>query len=285
MESLKEKLKHIEQLDANVEVLAKITDLFSHEEVSTDEIEAILATDVGLTTSLLRVANSAACGGAVEIKTLRDAITRTGMKDIRRMVVTHSGASAAGNDLESYGLSKHEAWRAAVAGAVAAEGMARRRGYADPGLAFIAGLLRDCGKLAMQQIIGGEELRQAICGKSPTDDEAVWESEHFGFDHCEAGSELAKLWGLPEELATAIRDHHHPNNDDSNELVDLIHCADAACLLMGIGVGLDGMAYEMDQEACKRIDFDLTEMERIGDDLRAGLEELVNMVGEGGNND
>ncbi len=285
METLREKLKHIKQLDSNVEVLAKITDLFSHEEVSTEEIEAILATDVGLTTSLLRVANSAASGGAVQIKTLRDAITRAGMKDIRRMVVTHSGASAAGHGLESYGLSKLEAWRAAVAGAVAAEGMARRRGFSDPGLAFIAGLLRDCGKLAMQQIIGGDELRQAICGKSPAMDEAIWENEHFGFDHCEAGSELAKLWGLPDELATAIRDHHHPDRGEPNELVDFVHCADAACLMMGIGVGLDGMAYEMDQEACKRIDFDLSEMERIGDDLRAGLEELVSMVGEGENND
>ena len=285
MGNLKDKLKNIEQLDANVEVLAKITSLFANDEVSSDEIEAILLTDVGLTTSLLRVANSAARGGSVQVKSLHDAITRTGMKDIRRLVVAHSGASAIGKDLEGYGVTKDEAWRAAVAGAIAAEGMARRRNFPDPGMAFIAGLLRDCGKLAMQQIIGGDELRRAITDKDPTDDEAVWEQEHFGFDHCEAGSELARLWGLPEELAVAIRDHHHPSDCESQELVDMVHCADAACLMMGIGIGLDGMAYEMDQGACERIQFDLSEMELIGTDLRAGMEELVNVVGKGENND
>jgi len=55
--------------------------------------------------------------------------------------------------------------------------------------------------------------------------------------------------------------------------------------MMGIGVGLDGMAYEMDKDACQRIDFELTELEMIGDDLRAGMEELVNMANGGKNND
>lgn len=285
MESLKEQLKHIEQLEANVGILAKITDLFTHDEVSSDEIEAILVTDVALTTSVLRIANSAACGGAVQVKSLRDAITRTGAKDIRRLVVAHSGSSAVSNDLEAYGVSKDEAWRAAVAGAIAAEGMARRRGLGDPGLAFLAGLLRDCGKLAMEQLVGKDELRDAIACKSPSADEAVWEQVNFGFDHCEAGSELALLWGLPDELADAIRDHHHPCSRDPQKLVDLVHCADAVCLMMGIGVGLDGMAYEMDKEACQRIDFELSEFEMIGDDLRAGMDELVSVANGGENND
>ncbi|MDF1839101.1 MAG: HDOD domain-containing protein [Planctomycetota bacterium] len=285
MDNLKEQLKHIEQLEANVGVLAKITDLFSHDEVSSDEIEAILATDVALTASVLRVANSAARGGSVQVKSLRDAITRTGAKDIRRLVVAHSGSSAVGSDLEAYGISRDEAWRAAVAGAIAAEGMARRRGFSDPGMAFLAGLLRDCGKLAMEQIVGKVELGDAIRSKSPTDDEAVWEQEHFGFDHCEAGSELAMLWGLPDELAEAIRDHHHPSSREPQQLVDLVHCADAVCLMMGIGVGLDGLAYEMDKEACQRIDFELSELEMIGDDLRNGMDELVNVANGDENND
>lgn len=285
MESLIDRLRHIEQLDANVEVLAKITDLFSHEEVSSDEIEAILITDVALTASLLRVANSATRGGSVEVKSLRDAITRTGFSDIRRLVVAHAGSSAVGTDLVGYGVSKNEAWRGAVAGAIAAEGMARRRGLVDPGLAFLAGLLRDCGKLAMEQLIGQDELRLALSEKNPNLEESDWEKNHFGFDHCEAGFELANLWGLPEVLAEAIRDHHHPPKEVTHALVDLIHCADAACLMMGIGVGLDGLAYEVDQDACQRIGFDVSEMEMIGGDLVAGMEELVNLVNGGNDND
>ncbi|MCA9003119.1 MAG: HDOD domain-containing protein, partial [Planctomycetes bacterium] len=183
METLSDKLKKIKQLDANVQVLAQITELFSHDEVSSDEIEAILSTDVGLTTSVLRLANSAQSGGTVQVKTLRDAITRTGARGIRRLVVAHAGSSAMGNELESYGVSKMEAWRSAIAGAVVAEGMARRRGHSDPAIAFLAALLRDCGKLAMQQIIGSDALKQAICEKNPSADEAVWEQESFGFDH------------------------------------------------------------------------------------------------------
>jgi HD-like signal output (HDOD) protein len=77
----------------------------------------------------------------------------------------------------------------------------------------------------------------------------VAEKEILGFAHPEIAYELCKTWKVPQSLGTAIRYHHSPANSQGNELAYIVHMADAVAMMSGMGAGVDGMLYEMDDGA------------------------------------
>jgi len=74
------------------------------------------------------------------------------------------------------------------------------------------------------------------------------EREEFGIDHTQAGAAIAESWKLPDRFVASIRHHHAPPGPGaatSDPVLDIIHAADAVCLWGGLGVGFDGLAYEV----------------------------------------
>ncbi len=84
--------------------------------------------------------------------------------------------------------------------------------------AYTAGLLAHLGTLLLAQVRAEEYL--LVFGQAKSGAElADLERQAFGFDHAELGGCLLERWGLPEELAEAVRDHHRPSADPLAELV------------------------------------------------------------------
>lgn len=76
------------------------------------------------------------------------------------------------------------------------------------------------------------------------------EAELLGFDHAELGAHIAASWSFPPELEEAIRFHHSPSGATIKPaLSHCVHLADAACMMLGIGLGIDGLMYGMDPDS------------------------------------
>jgi hypothetical protein len=73
----------------------------------------------------------------------------------------------------------------------------------------------------------------------------------LGFDHAAAGAALAERWKLPPALVDAIAHHHDPFRaaPDHAALACAAHVSEALCLTLGIGVGGDGLLFELDPAA------------------------------------
>lgn len=65
----------------------------------------------------------------------------------------------------------------------------------------MAGLLRDIGKRAMDQLIGAEEMQPAFVGAGPKVSQIELENSTFGVGHAEIGAALGEMWGLPRRSA------------------------------------------------------------------------------------
>ena len=53
----------------------------------------------------------------------------------------------------------------------------------------------------------------------------------------------------------AINYHHYPSrlNNSDDPLADMVHIADVAAMMTGLGAGIDGLKYTMDEKAMERI--------------------------------
>jgi len=204
----------------------------------------------------MRAANSTLFGGSEEIGTLKDAITRLGTRNLLFVALAQQATSFFRDAGAGYGLEEAEAWEGALAGAVAAELIATRSGVCDPGMAFTAALLRDCGKIAMDQFIGIEELNEVFSSPGASSGQIELECDSFGFDHAEVGMVLAGMWGLPEPLAEAIGHHHTPDLEAEIGLSHVVYAADLIAAQLGYGVGLDGLRYSVHQETLDSLGID-----------------------------
>lgn len=74
------------------------------------------------------------------------------------------------------------------------------------------------------------------------------ETRMIGFDHTQAGYELAKSWKLPDELAEVILYHHNPADasEENRMLVYAVHLGDNIAMLGGFGTGADSMRHKLD---------------------------------------
>lgn len=263
MVSLRERLEEVENLPALPTALGKLLGILNDEGVSSQEVESTIIIDRAIGLAVMRAANSARFGGTTEVGSLKDAITRLGSRNLLHVALAQQSAVFFKDAGVGYGLREAEAWEGALAGAIAAETLAKMNSLCQPGSAFTAALLRDCGKIAMDRLVGVEELRGAFLSLDPMGSAPDRERKEFGFDHAEVGATLAAMWGLPEPLAEAIRHHHAPDPKGASRLTDMVYCADLAAAQLGYGVGLDGLHYRIDQSACVRIGLDQVAMTEL----------------------
>jgi HD-like signal output (HDOD) protein len=185
-------------------------------DVSLPEVGEIIRTDPALAAQILRVANSAAYAGRAPAATIREALLRLGLREVRRLAVVLSLYNAAGKQVK---VVDHDTfWQHSLGVASAAEIIARRaRAPGRSGLGpneceslFLAGLFHDLGLLALASHypVEYESVRRLIGASDVTFCAA--EMELLLTDHGELGAQLAAHWRLPPPAVGAIRAHHRP---------------------------------------------------------------------------
>ena len=94
------------------------------------------------------------------------------------------------------------------------------------------------------------------------------ETELLGFDHAELGAQVAAAWSFPPELEEAIRYHHQPHGARLKPaLAHCVHLADAACMMLGVGLGVDGMMYAIDPESMALLGVDGDRLQTLMEDV------------------
>jgi putative nucleotidyltransferase with HDIG domain len=93
-----------------------------------------------------------------------------------------------------------------LAVAIAAQELAELNGQSQD-LAYIAGMLHDVGQLCLHML--DEHAFEKVYIDAIADGKLVErEAAVFGADHCQIGAHLARHWNLPEEIYSAILNHH-----------------------------------------------------------------------------
>lgn len=166
----------------------------------------VIGADVGLSASLVKVANSPYYGFAKKVRSVPETLLVLGLR-----VVTRTVAGLALQQVFPRVPSLERFWDSAARTARVSGWLAQRlkgRIAPRPDDAYTLGLFRDCG-IALLMIPFAEYahiLQQANAAAERSFTEV--EDAALSINHAIVGAELAEDWLLPEEIHEAIRHHH-----------------------------------------------------------------------------
>lgn len=165
--------------------------------------------DPGLTSALLRQANSAYAMSVRKVTDVHDAIIRLGMNSVVSIAMRSAVAASLDGALDVYRITGRDLYRHAVLAAVAADVMRTRRPGKVPSTTPTVALLHDVGKLVISKALGGRAL-ELVHELAAADGHAVHEVELavFGFHHGHAGAYVINAWKLPTSFLDGIVNHH-----------------------------------------------------------------------------
>ena len=177
------------------------------------DLVRIVEKDVALASSILRAANSAYYGVPRKIDTMKMAVVILGMNEIINLVMGVSvfktfGDSGGSDDFDMKLFWQHSA-------AVGDLTLALYQGFRlpVPSSGYITGLLHDVGKLILFQFFNDlfKEVLEVTEGDSVLTTDA--EIEALVVDHGHIGAWLIQRWNLPEDIVSAVAQHHIRSSD------------------------------------------------------------------------
>ena len=174
---------------------------------------------------ILRRSNSAMFGGAVQITSLQQALSRLGLKSIRDVALMVSVENEVfrvkGYEEEAQAQFQHSILTAALSQEVA------RLAGSDVEESFLCGLLHDIGRPVLLQAILDLKVRVEIKTRTKFEVSAEAVRDAVSRHHGRVGADLADSWSMPESFADVIRNHHQPDQAESaSSLCHVIHLAD-----------------------------------------------------------
>ena len=189
----------------------QLTKELQSEEPSIERISQIVSRDIGMTSKILQLVNSAFFGLAQPASNVADAVSYLGLNTLRGLVLSLQVFSQFDrrtlHEFSIDAMADH-CWTTGV--------FARRIAAAEKGgqiledQCFLAGMLHDMGFLILAA--GLPDLFAEVMAAASRQERPFWEEEsaRLGTTHAELGAYLLGLWGLPNPVVEAVAFHHHP---------------------------------------------------------------------------
>jgi putative nucleotidyltransferase with HDIG domain len=231
------------------------------------------------TANLLKAVNSAYFARSTPFDSVQQAIVFLGMDEVVNLVLMAGSAANLNRAQEGYGLATGDLWRNAVTSALISRKLCQRLKIVNEHLVFTGALLKDIGKVVLEQYVAksAEAIHILVKQKRLSFQEA--EKQVLGIDHTELGAITAEVWRFSPAMVDMIRYHHQPAGATvAKKETFAVHLSDLVCMMMGIGTGYDGLAYRFDQSQIKTMGVTDRDLQSIMADIAQKIEDIDALV-------
>jgi putative nucleotidyltransferase with HDIG domain len=258
----------------------RVTSLINNPDSSMTELVDVIRLDQAITANILRMCNSAYFGLRHKVDNVQDAIMYLGRQNIVRAVLA-AGTSRFFKNTPGYEAEAKDLWEHAVGTALLAQILARKILRREDSSLFTAAILHDIGKIVLGEFVRDKyaEIKKIVSEQSRSFLEA--EEKVLGMNHATLGGMIAANWKFPEDIRNAIAFHHRPDRlpSKTEPMPWIVHLADQGCIMLGIGRGADGLAYEGLDGAMNRLGLSQQDFEEALAQLVREMDTARDMVG------
>lgn len=265
-------------------VAAQVVSLASDPLCDVGQLARVIMSDNAMSVRFLALANSAAVSRGREIRNLRTALMRLGLKRVRNVALLMGMHDMVPTDANRQWLDAKEFWRFNLATASCAQGLAWLRRTPHDEDAWLAGILHAIGLAAMSQRAAPEMARAAELARTLRVPLAEAELRVFDFHHGEVGGRLLREWHLPEIYIDAVE--YLPEDFDADELspetIALVEVLrDAVTTVRSIGFGDNGDGNEpcRPEDLAERLGLAEPAMQALADKVDREVQEISRLIG------
>jgi HD-like signal output (HDOD) protein len=228
--------------------------LLSGSEADMARLSRIIEHDPGLTANLLKVVNASDLASGKPVLTAREALDVLDSPEVLRFFISTGVAPYYVHVIAGYDQAPSQFLQHSTTVAIASRELASALDVDAPGYVYTAGLLSGIGKLllgAYVQVDLREILHLVFDDKMPFDRA---EDRMLGINHAELGGIVLERWGLPEALTRVVCHHLRPDEFNGRDVVlDLVHVGNVLAKMIGVGLGADGLNYEVSSSVVERL--------------------------------
>jgi putative nucleotidyltransferase with HDIG domain len=279
MSDIKKIIAAVEELRPIPQITHKVLSIVEDPLSSTSDLAEVILYDQVITATILKMCNSAYFALPRKIDSIQQAITYLGMDQIVDMAILKMGCEHLKQEQVGYDLEEGELWKHSVASALIARNMAEMKQLKSKHAIFTASLLKDIGKVILNKHVAEsfKEIDRLVRSGGLSFREA--EKAVIGIDHAEIGGFVAHKWHFSSRMIEMVRNHHLAEKHSEDDVDSaIVYLADILCMMMGIGVGSDGLAYRFRLDALETLNFSEKDLQHLiasfGADLRQ-VEELI----------
>jgi putative nucleotidyltransferase with HDIG domain len=276
-------LKSINTIPAFPATGNKVAQLLAKPDYSVNEVANVIKYDPSITANILKMANSAYFGPRHIISNINDAVVYLGQQNLLRAIQTAGISKYYKKGATGYFDNVTDLWEHSVAVALMSQIISKKITGKEDTTLYTAALLHDVGKIIMGEFV--RDSLAKISGLVSTQKISFLEAEEIviGINHADLGGKIATYWKFPVEIIDAISFHHRPDLLEKEEKIMpwIVYIADQACLMMGVGGGVDGLSYHAVSEVLKKFNLRMKDLEMsmvlLSDDLNHA-KELISII-------
>jgi putative nucleotidyltransferase with HDIG domain len=211
----------LESFPALAESRNRLLRVVGQERVSAGEVVAAVESDVALVIAVLRLANQVEGRSRGRVESIVKAVELLSPEAVQSLA-TRARTFDFFERTATWDAAPERFRLHGVATQRAADRLATETGYDERDRLMVTALLHDIGKLVLMHAYPGYPGQ--VHGQARTPEERIHrERRELGVDHALVGGVLARRWGLPKAVASAIERHHA---DDVTEEAAYVRLAD-----------------------------------------------------------
>jgi len=181
-------------------VAVKVIHLTREPNVAMQDLAKVILTDQAIATQILKIANSPVYSGAVEVKSISQALMRLGIAEVKNLMLAISLKTKIFRS-GIFGQFAKELWEHSVAAAFAARTIACEVNI-DKEESFLCGLMHDIGKMVLLSILEGTQ--KEFVEFKPTEETMANILTQYNTD---VGELVSSKWNLPSSVQNSIKYH------------------------------------------------------------------------------
>ncbi len=256
-----------------------------------EHLAKALKADAAMALRFLALANSAALSRGQEIRDLKAALVRLGIRRVRNVALLMGAHDMMPANTSDAALDAAAYWRYCLATASCAQGIAWQRGRPALDDAWLVGLLHGIGVAAMARR-AGDSLAAALAA-ARRDGLSLCDAELriLDFHHGTVGGRILAAWKLPESFAAAVGNYAEEYDpavigNDAAELIEVLRTAIAVVRAVGYGDSGDGDRRPTLQDVTATTGLDEAALDALAGKVDAELQEMsalleLDLAGEG----